>query len=1070
MPFINRTTIDKVYETARIEEVIGEFVDLKKKGANFMGLSPFNDEKSGSFSVSASKGIWKDFSSGKGGNSAVSFLMAKGYEYPESIEYIANKYGIAIEYDDSKDAKKYQEITIKKEGLRPLLEATVRKYEEQFHALPKEHPAKMEVYGKRGYSKELAERYRIGYAPGQKFIYELCVANGKKQDGIDIGLIGDGYDLWTDRVIYPLIEQKGKTFQAIGLAGRALTEGKKFAKWINSKDSVLYNKESFWYGLDKARESIVKIGEAWIVEGYNDVIAGQNNGVLNTVASSGTAISKKQIWAISKLCKKVVICFDPDGAGKRAMLKYIPDFIAAGVMVNIVTLPNGLDPDDFVRQRLAKKQRYDFSNFSNDKRFRVDGFKYLMNENFKGKDTIEVAREAKSLVKVVVSLEDDWLQNIYTTWLAKDSGLSLTLVKNWVKVAAMAVEFEEIKNDDKIELYVLPPTVTEPLEKLLSTIERYQLFQANDQIWCQTGKESPYHFSSVSNFTIEIIQHMQDEKFPMKLVRVRNVHGLERIFDMQSSEMNSPMTFENAVTAHGNFRWKGGRVQHELLKTYLFDKMGTGRKIDVLGWQGEEFWVWNNKVVCPVGDDILIDNNGVFDKDGVSYYVPSANEIYKQNIYKYEAQKKVISYEKSNDFNSYTSQLLKVHRNHGMTGILFSIASIFQDIVVKEINSFPILFLFGPASSGKDLLADCCQSFFGNPQTAINLEGGVSTIKAQVREFAQFCNTISQLSEYKPGDPKLDGVLKGLWDRRGYKRGNIDSHVGTESIPILSSVLMTGNYAPDQEALITRCIWEFMDKTVFNDAEVKEYEKLSDMTKKGISGFTDELLRHRDAVKNNFKYKFREFKATLGARNEEANSRMITNLSVLGTFYQMFQNVVQFPFSHNDMMEHFDASLQKMMNKMDSASTINRWWDCFLQSMRGTLADQLRVGRDIKIEGNKLYFNFTNCYNRVSRQWYTQYRSESPAKGLMMDALKKDKAWLDAVAGVRFSGGREGRSTSAYVVNLEEIQIKDELLMAMQFQKSEGALFAPESKEKAEKPAVQSDLPFYTVDPDGGSE
>ncbi|MGI0106706.1 DNA primase [Salinimicrobium sp. WS361] len=1051
MPFIKPEIVEKVFEASDLVEVIKDFVELKKSGSTWKGLSPFVSENSGSFMVSPAKSIWKCFSSGKGGGHAVSFLKAKeGMSYIQAIEWLAKKYSIEIEYDDSQYAKEHLEKEEKREELRPLLESVIRKYEKEFEKLPADHPAKIEVFEKRKYTPEIVDRYRIGYAPGRKFIYDLCVQSGRKADAMDLGLISENNDKWYDRVIYPLIDRKGNSLFPVGLAGRRLSEDKKYAKWMNSADSELYKKDLFWYGMDKARDEISKRGEAWLVEGYNDVIAWQENGIPNTIASCGTAIARKQMRMLKKLCDKIVFCFDPDGAGKKAMLKYIPEFIRMGFRVQMVFLSPSLDPDDFVRFWAASVEKYTLADLGTNADYRDDGFKFLMQENFKGKDEVDVAKEAKELAGVIARIEDEAMRWLYTEWLAKESGVKITQVKSYLKMSAESTK-KIVLSPEEDEFYRLPPTVKEPLDKLRPTIEKYQLFMANNQIWIQGKDGPPYSFKSVSNFSIEIIQHMQDEKFPMKLVRIKNVHGLQRIFDMQSSDMNSPMAFENAVTAHGNFRWKGGRNEHELLKTFLFDGMGTGRKIDVLGWQPEGFWVWNNKISVPSGEVIKLDENGVFEKDEVSYYIPSANTIYRSNLYKYEAQKKVVSLEPKVNFENYTSQVLKVHRKHGMTGILFAVASMFQDIVVSELNFFPMLFLFGPASSGKDQLADVCQSFFGFPQTAINLEGGVSTIKAQVREFAQFSNTISQLSEYKNGDPKLDGVLKGLWDRRGYKRGNIDSHVGTESIPILSAVLMTGNYAPDQEALITRFIWEFMDKTTFNDEEIKDYEKLSDMTKKGISAFTDEFLKHRAAVKNNFKYKFREFKATLGQRRPDAVSRMVANLSVLGTFYQMFANIMPFTFTHQDMMVHFEKTIDMQMNKMDSASTINRWWDCFLASMRGTLADQIRVGRDFKISGDKLYFNFTSCYNRVSRQWYTQYRDNAPAKGVMMDSLKKDSSWIEDVKGTRMAPGKDSKSTSAYVVNIQEIPIKDEIKFAIDFQLNENSLFANPQDEDQEK-------------------
>lgn len=1072
MPFIKPEIIEKIFEASNMVEVIGEFVDLKKSGATLKGLSPFVEEKTGSFMVSPAKGIWKCFSSGNGGNNAVSFLKAKEkLNFVESIEWLAKKYAIEIEYDNSDWAKEYHEKQEKKGELRPLLESTIRKFEEAFAALPANHPAKIEVYQKRKYTDEIVDAYRIGYAPGRKYIYDLCVEHGKKNDAIALGLIGDTNDKWYDRVIYPLIDKRGTELNPVGIAGRRLSDDNKYAKWINSADSELYQKDVFWYGLDKAREEIVKQGEAWLVEGYNDVIAWQTNGIMNTIASCGTAIARKQMRALKKLCSKIVFCFDPDGAGKKAMLRYIPEFIRMGFRVQMVFLSPSLDPDDFVRFWDASVKKYSLSDLGTNSDYREDGFLFLMQENFRGKDEIEKASAAKELALLVAIIEDEAMQTIYSGWLSKESGIKATQIKSWLKTKTDTIKETLVITDD--EFYRLPPSINIPLEKLRPTIERYQIFMANNQIWVQGKNGPPYSFKSVSNFSIEIIQHMQDEKFPMKLVRIKNVHGLQRIFDMQSADMNSPQAFENAVTAHGNFRWKGDRTDHELLKTFLFDGMGTGRKIDVLGWQPEGFWVWNNKISDPSGVVIDLDENGVFEKEDVSYYIPSANRIYRSNLYKYEAQKKIVFKDTTVTFQNYTSQVLKVHREHGMMGILFTVASMFQDIVVSELSFFPMLFLFGPASSGKDQLADVCQSFFGFPQTAINLEGGVSTIKAQVREFAQFSNTISQLSEYKPGDPKLDGVLKGLWDRRGYKRGTIESHVGTESIPILSSVLMTGNYAPDQEALITRFIWQFMDKTTFSDADIKEYEKLSDMTKKGISCYTEEFLKHRAAVQNNFKFKFREFKATLGQRKPEAVSRMVANLSVLGTFYQMFANEMNFSFTFTEMMKHFEEIIDKQMNKMDSASTINRWWDCFLASMRGTVTDQIMVGRDFKIDGDKIYFNFTSCYNRVQRQWFSQYRDNAPAKGVMMDSLKKDKSWIGDTKGTRMAPGRDSKATSAYIVNIQEIPIKDEIKFAVDFQLNENTLFAnpdgngtasmfspPATPEGQKNDTNKDDLPF----------
>jgi len=501
------------------------------------------------------------------------------------------------------------------------------------------------------------------------------------------------------------------------------------------------------------------------------------------------------------------------------------------------------------------------------------------------------------------------------------------------------------------------------------------------------------------------------------------------------------------------------------------DRMGTGRRIDVLGWQPEGFWAWNNLVIDYQGNEIQIDKNGCFVHDDVSFYIPSANEVYAFNRWMYDSQKRFKFFRPKASFAKFSEDIVTVHRKHGMMGLLFSVASIFQDVVVREIKGFPILFLYGPASSGKDQLANACQSFFGEPQSAINLEGDVSTAKANIREFAQFSNSIGQLSEYKPGNPKLDGSLKGLWDRNGYKRGNIQSRVSSESIPILSSVIMTGNFEPTQDALISRCIYINMRKSSFTPQEDENFRKFNELVKAGYSGYSNEFLKYRNKVDQDFMYQYTQFKKELGSRvPKETNSRMITNLSILGSFYMMFKDEFAFSFSQIEMMEHFVKLIDYQMAKLNSASTITRFWDCFLASMRGMSQDQIKVNRDFNIDGDKLYFQWTTCYNKISRQWYIQYKGEaSPSKNVMSDALKKDKCWVESKDSHRFAPG-SGRKTSAYVIDLKQVAISDDIMYAVEFQEQEANIFGqppatPENNSqtdeiKNKKEDGDSELPF----------
>lgn len=572
-----------------------------------------------------------------------------------------------------------------------------------------------------------------------------------------------------------------------------------------------------------------------------------------------------------------------------------------------------------------------------------------------------------------------------------------------------------------------------------SDIKKYRIFMSNSKIFIRRKKEKEedvsYYFQEISNFEIKILQHIQDEKFPIKLLKVKNVFNLERIFDIPSDLFNTLGSFENCIARYGNYLFNGSVADFKMLKAYLFDKMGNGYKIDSLGYQaGFNFWLWNNKVNLLNGQCLAINENGLFTHNDKSFYVPSANKIYLNNLSAYLPQKRMIAIESEVTIHVYLAKMMEVHKDYSITAILFTISSIFQDIIVNEIGNFPILFLYGPGSSGKDQLADCCQSFFGIPQSAINLEGGASTLKGQIRKFAQFSNIICHLSEYKRGDMKLDGTIKGFWDRRGYEFGTIDSKVSTDTVPILSSTLLTGNDYPESEALISRLLWlEFQSKT-FTLEETKNYDILKDYTKKGISHFTDQLLVHRSLVEGTFQAKFRQCKENFIPMFEVKHTRVINNLAVIGATYAIFKDIISFPFNYSQMISHFQKCTDNQNRKLNSSSIGTKFWDCFLASMRGNKDDRIVVFRDLRLDGNILSFQFTSCYNKIQRQWMQQYRETAPNKAALQDFIKKDSCFLKEVSSIKYAKGKDARNTSGYQIDVSKLQIQDEIINAIEWQ------------------------------------
>jgi len=1037
MGYIKKEFIDRLMDKVSIEEVITDFVSLTRSGANLKGKSPFVEEKTASFIVSPVKQIFKDFSSGKGGNS-IHFIMEKlPCSYPEAIEYLAKKYNESIEYENVEFAEKKAKEIEKKELLRPVLKAVHKQYQEAFKNLAEDHPAKVEVIEHREYSEDTIVEWGIGFAP-ENLIYDKLKNSGKVSEGEDLGLINYQKDKYYNRVIYPIHDANGLI---IGLAGRDITGEKKAAKWINpavNAQNILYNKSKVWFGLHKARYAIRQMDEAFLVEGYNDVIAMHNYGIINTVSPCGTAITLQQIREIKKLCKKVVFCMDPDDAGLRSVIKHTEMFLREGFRVQVVTLE--LDPDDFVREH------HDVISLAgglyemvNQDEVRVDGFKILMDEYVKG-SAIDKSSGAKYLSELIAHIEEEAYVEIYRSWLSKESKVGIATIKKWIK------EFRESKVVEEVEYnltqYELPINVKVPLKDLENDIKYYGLFMANNQIYFSNpeGQDGKVHFSSMSNFEIEVMQHMIDEKFPMKLIRIKNVRGLEIIFDTQSENLNTPQAFDNTVTAHGNFRFDGDRRYLLKLRTFLFDKMGNGRKIDVLGWQPDgKFWAWNNSIVTRTGEVIELNKHGTFVKDDVHYYIPSANQIYKNNSFKFDAQKRFRKIESNVSIERFMNKVKAVHRDHAISSILFGIASLFQDIVVEKMGNFPILFFYGPGSSGKDELSAIVQSFVGIPQTAINLEGGVSTMKAQVREFAQFRNGISQLSEYKRGNSQLDGMLKALWDRRGYKRGNIESHVGTDSVPIESAAILTGNDFPNEEPLILRLIWNEMTKNEFNQEEMKAFDELRDMREKGVSGFSDILMKNRIEVEDKFEKQQRNWKGILQEQFPEAKSRIISNLSIIASMYTLFKDTINFPFTQQEMMDHFKKGIEQQIRKINSASILNRFWDCFISSLRGHKDQRLQIHYIVNVEGNLLYMNWTHTYAKIQTQWLAQYREIAPSKSTIKEQIEKSGVHVEDLSKYSFDTGRNANRTSAMVINLEALpdEVKNDIIGSIEFQLNE---------------------------------
>ena len=348
---ISRSTIDQVFDAARVEEVIGDFVQLKKAGSNFKGLSPFSEERTPSFMVSPVKQIWKDFSSGKGGT-VVSFLMEhEHFTYPEAIKYLAKKYNIEVEETEQSDEQKQE--ADERESMYLVSEFASQYFQNILHKTDQGKAIGLSYFKERKFTEETIKKFDLGYAldEWQAFTDEALKKgyqlNFLEKTGPTIVKEERHFDRFKGRVIFPIHSMSGRV---LGFGGRILANNKNAAKYLNSPESDIYHKSKVLYGIYHAKQSIAKEDNCYLVEGYTDVIQFYQKGIKNVVSSSGTALTSDQIRLVNRLTKNITVLFDGDAAGIRASLRGIDLILEQGMNVKVCTFPDGEDPDSFAKQ------------------------------------------------------------------------------------------------------------------------------------------------------------------------------------------------------------------------------------------------------------------------------------------------------------------------------------------------------------------------------------------------------------------------------------------------------------------------------------------------------------------------------------------------------------------------------------------------------------------------------------------------------------------------------------------------------------------------------------------------
>jgi DNA primase len=441
-------TIEKIKDAARIEEVVGDFVALRKRGINQIGLCPFHNEKTPSFTVSPSKGIYKCFGCGEAGSSIDFVMKVEHYTYPQALKYLADKYHIELEEEEfSPEQKKAQE---KKESLYGVTLFAQKHFTDRLHNHDEGKAIGLTYFHERGFSEEIIDRFQLGYSlESWDDFYSSAKDAGYQNEYLnEAGLAvikddGKAYDRFRARVIFPIHNLSGRP---IGFGGRILSDDKKKPKYVNSPESEIYHKSNVLYGIFQAKNSIIKQDNCYLVEGYTDVISLVQSGIDNVVASSGTSLTIGQIKLIKRFTPNITILYDGDAAGIKASFRGIDLIVEQGMNVRIVQFPQGEDPDSFAQQHTSSELAEFLANAQKD----FIGFKTQMLAQDAGNDPVRRAEMVRNIVDTIALIPDAIKRNAFLQATSQQLDMPEQVLHNEIN----KLRQKKFQSDDR---FVPPP-------------------------------------------------------------------------------------------------------------------------------------------------------------------------------------------------------------------------------------------------------------------------------------------------------------------------------------------------------------------------------------------------------------------------------------------------------------------------------------------------------------------------------------------------------------------------------------------------------------------------------------
>lgn len=903
-----RDTIEQVIHSAKIEEIVGEVVTLKRQGANLSGLCPFHNEKTPSFVVSPGKNIFKCFGCGKGGD-ALHFVMENQHKtFIEAVKYIAGKYSIPIiERELSTEEKQAAE---RLDRIRTLYNFAATFYQS---SIP---DTDAYTYISKRLSANSIGQWRIGFAPeGWDNFTTYALQQGWTEDLlIDSKLTkksdknGKLFDFFRNRIIFPITDRTG---QITSFAGRVLP-GSEEAKYINLAENDLYHKGTVLYGYHAAVRAIREHSNVYIVEGYTDVIRMHEHNIYNVVASSGTAFTDEQIALLKKESRKITFLGDGDKAGQTAVIKNAKKAVKAGMFAYVVPLSGGKDPADawFDQEEATdfiNKNTTDFINF----------FAAMMLEKA-GADPMLKNDAIGEIADLLVSY-DKTTRDLYTANITKQTKLKSKLISDKIKdLEASITTFDDDNASDDDREFFLPEGVD------VAMYEKYGFFQFKNEYYFKTKQGN----ERMSNFIMLPIFHINTINESKRIYELINKHNYKVVVDLDMQEMTSLQAFQRNVEGRGNFLFWGAQPQFSKVKLMLYEQTQTCTEIKVLGWQKEGFWAWSNGIITDNGFE-EVDEYGVVNYDEQTYFIPAFSKIYLHDKSIFIDERKFKYIPTKTTLPDWSNMFIRVFGNNAMIGISFWVATLFRDIILRTFKNFPILNLFGPKGTGKSQMAVSLCYLFGDSQVPYNIHNGTKPGLAE--HLQQFNNAFAWVDEYK-NNIEYDKIetLKAIYDAIGRNRLNMDKGRKKERTNVNAAVILSGQEMPTADvALFSRVIFLQFNQTEYSDAEKHHYDQLKNTEAKGLSHLSSSIVMLRKYFEENF---YNTYTETFADFNEHfadhpVEDRILRSMVSIVAAWRTISAKIQFPFTYPELLQVATKSVESQNAQVSKSNEIGMFWN-----------------------------------------------------------------------------------------------------------------------------------------------